>query len=267
MNFDCQSISLDIIAKLADRQAPSILIVGPEGCGKSYLARQFAIKSGIADFAFVEPTVASIREISELCSEITTPIVICIENLDTGVSAASYTLLKFLEEPRKNVHVVVTARNITLLPDTIPSRCVTVWMSQPTERDLLDYARISAPATKLQSILDSAVFKACRGFTDVTKLLNLTNDQLAYLIRIPTLITANESLSVVVWKLTHYADNSPLDSMFALKCIAAAYDGAVRRFCINAITDIQSGRVSAHTAIAKFIFDCRYANDLEMIRR
>ena len=95
--------------------------MGPEGCGKSYLARQFAIKLGVDDFALVEPTVAGIREISDLCSEITTPIVICIENLDTGVVAASYTLLKFLEEPRKNVHVVVTARNIKHLPDTIPS--------------------------------------------------------------------------------------------------------------------------------------------------
>lgn len=261
MNFDCQSISLDVISKLADRQAPSVLIVGPEGCGKSYLARQFAIKLGVDDFALVEPTVAGIREISDLCSEITTPIVICIENLDTGVVAASYTLLKFLEEPRKNVHVVVTARNIKYLPDTIPSRCVTVWMSQPTESDLLDYARITSTSpTKLQAITQSIAFKACRGFTDVATVLNLTTDQLMYLNQISAVITARESISSLVWKLTHYADNSNLDPMFALKCIAVAYDGAIRRFCINTINDIQSGRVAAHTAVTKFLFDCKYAN-------
>lgn len=255
--FNCQSANLTMLKQLADRRAPSILIAGPSGSGKSWMAREYARYLSIEDFVLVDPTVSSIREIADVCADKHTPMVVCVENLDLGVVAASYTLLKFLEEPQPDIHIVVTVRNINHIPTTIPSRCVTVWAAAPLPSDLIQYGETRNFA-KFNQLKDTIMFKACLGFNDVDALLDMDTTKLAYYGQLPDILQSKDSVSGLVWKLTHYADNSALDPLFALQCITSAFQGRIAKYGRRCVGDIQSGRVAAHTAITKFIFDCRY---------
>ena len=112
MELISQRAALEDLHRLADANKHSILIEGSEGCGKSYIAKQYATMLDIVDFQVVEPKVQCIKEAINSCYVIDNPIVLYIENLDTGVLAASYALLKFLEEPSSHVYIVITCRNL-----------------------------------------------------------------------------------------------------------------------------------------------------------
>ena len=107
MELISQRAALEDLHRLADANKHSILIEGSEGCGKSYIAKQYATMLDIVDFQVVEPKVQCIKEAINSCYVIDNPIVLYIENLDTGVLAASYALLKFLEEPSSHVYIVI----------------------------------------------------------------------------------------------------------------------------------------------------------------
>ena len=94
MNFICQKYSLNELQQLANKDRHSVLIEGSSGCGKTYLARQYAQMIDVYDFINVEPKVQDIRNTIDSCLQLGNKVVICIENLDKGVSGASYTLLK-----------------------------------------------------------------------------------------------------------------------------------------------------------------------------
>ena len=105
MILNCQKEPIQELKQLADSDRHSVLVEGPSGCGKSYLAKQYAAMLGISDFAVINPTVQDIRDSINGSYNLDSPIVLCIENLDCGVPAASYTILKFLEEPLSHVYL------------------------------------------------------------------------------------------------------------------------------------------------------------------
>ena len=95
MILKCQSSALDELQNLADSDRHSVLIEGVAGSGKTYLAKQYAKFLSINDFVTVNATVNDIRKSIDTSYNLESKIVICIENLDTGVAGASHTLLKF----------------------------------------------------------------------------------------------------------------------------------------------------------------------------
>ena len=64
------------IQKLAAKRRHNILISGPDGCGKTYLAKLFAREIGIEDFQIVESKVASVKESIDNCIGATNPLIL-----------------------------------------------------------------------------------------------------------------------------------------------------------------------------------------------
>ena len=106
-------------------------------------------------------------------------VVICVENLDCGVVSASYTLLKFLEEPLPNVYIVITCRNVKHVPDTIISRSAVVNTCPPVDIDISSYSLSKNPA-RFKELQNTLIWRCVRTFKDAETVLNMTSSQLSY---------------------------------------------------------------------------------------
>lgn len=258
MNFRCQQETISEMMNFASSDKHSILIEGTEGSGKSYLAKQYSKLINADDFAVVVPTVNAIREALDNCQKLSTRIVLCIENLDCGVPAASYTLLKFLEEPNTNVYIVITCRNIKRLPDTIISRSVVTHTSTPTDDDIVEYAEKSN-FSAYSDIRNSAVWSCVRTFSDVDMSLKLNRDQISYFDSIASDLNFNDTISSLSWRLSHYPDNTEAPVAMVIRCIFCfTKDQFIKRTCIDCLRDLSYGRIASNAIIAKFLFTCKY---------
>lgn len=258
MNFLCQKeplIELDTL-RLSDRH--SILIEGPSGCGKTYLAMQYAKMLKIEDFQIVSPKVDDIKSSIDTCLSLSTPIVLCIENLDTGVPAASYALLKFLEEPLPNVYIIVTCRNLQQVPDTIVSRSAVVVTGPPVDVDLSTYA-LSVNKNKFDELHFTPIWSCVRTFKDVDTVLNLNPEQVTYFHELPAMCKFNDSVSNIVWKLGHYSDNTECPVELVVRCIMNIVGTEhAKRAGISCLNDLATRRIASHAVLAKFAFELKY---------
>ena len=258
MNFICQKQPLSELDSLRLSDRHSILIEGPSGCGKTYLAMQYASMLGISDFQIVAPKVDDIKSAVDTCIQLNNPVVVCIENLDTGVNAASYALLKFLEEPLPHVYIVVTCRNLQHVPDTIISRSAVVVTAPPVDTDIATYS-ISANKQKFDELKLTPIWKCVRTFKDADTVLSMTNEQLMYFNNLSQLIKFNDSVSNIVWKIGHYDDNTetPVDLVirYIMNLVNTPHATAAGISCLN---DLAAKRYAAHAVLAKFAFELKY---------
>ena len=258
MEFKYQSQPIQELAVLAESKRHSILIEGPSGCGKTYLARLFGNKLGVDDFVLVDPSVTSIRAAITESYNLNTPAVVCIENLDKGVPAASYTLLKFLEEPNSNIYIVITCRNITRVPDTIVSRSACVSVGPPIDVDIAQYAQTTDPG-KYAVLKDTQLFSCVRSFSDVNLVYSMSIDAQSYFESLRSLMPFRDSVSNIVWKLGHYADNSETPVDFVIRYLMSLTPSIpIRRAGIECVNELSIGRMAAHAVLTKFVFDCKY---------
>ena len=258
MNFICQQSSIEELKLLAASNRHSVLIEGPEGSGKSYLARQYATMLGVPDFQEIVPKVDSIKEAIDTCLQISTPIVLSVENLDCGVPAASYTLLKFLEEPLPNVYIVITCKNIKNVPDTIISRSVVVSTAPPVDVDISNYS-ISKDIEKFKQLQQSRIWRCVRTFKDADTVLGMDAEKLKYFTDLESIAKFRDTVSNLVWKIGHYNDNSETPVELVIRyLIDLCNTSHIRQAGISCISDLTQGRVAAHAAIAKFVFVCKY---------
>lgn len=258
IDFLCQRSALKELRNFASARRHSILLEGPEGCGKTYLASEYARFLGVPDFQKVEPSVQEIRDCMEACSKLDTPVVICIENIDSGVIGASYTLLKFLEEPSSNVFIVVTCSNTCNVPDTIPSRCVCVSVAPPVDNDIVAYAQHHS-SRKYDSVKDLLLWKCVRTFKDADTVLSMSDAQLEYFDKLSSIASFNDSISNMMWKVSHYEDNSEtpveLVILYLSKLCKTLH---IQRAAIACIQDLHLGRIASHAVIARFLLECKY---------
>ena len=258
MDLTFQQTALDELKKLADSDRHSVLIEGVVGSGKSYLSRMYGKLCGFTDFASIPPTVQGIRDALDASYNLTSPVLFCIENLDIGVPAASYTLLKFLEEPTSNVYIVVTCRNRFKLPDTIISRSTCVSISSPILSDIESYAEIR-DAVKYRSLKNTSLWKGVRNLKDVEYVFKLNPDQLSYYDELKSIMNFKDSISNISWKLGHYNDNTETDPIFVLNYLMGVYNSKrIQRYLIDCIRDLSSSRIATHAAICKMLFECKY---------
>lgn len=247
------------IQKLAAKRQHNILISGPEGCGKTYLAKLFAKEIGIEDFQIVESKVSSVKESIDSCVGVTNPLILCIENLDTGVSAVSYAMLKFLEEPSENIYIVITCRNVKRVPDTILSRCVTVSLSHMEESDLVAYAREKQPDRLSAIQKDEILWKCARSIGDVDKILEMTSTQIEYLHSLCGLFKSKDSVSGIIWKLQKYQDSTPTPIELVVRYLL--YSNSDSRWfsaCHRCLSALSDGRIGTHAVLAKLVFELKY---------
>lgn len=258
MDLKFQSEAIEELNQLANSDRHSLLIEGPAGCGKTYLAKQYGKYVGFNDFVLVQPTVQSIRDALDASFNLSNPVLFCIENLDMGVAAASFTLLKFLEEPTSNVYIVVTCRNRFKLPDTIISRSTCVSVSAPIPSCIDDYAEIK-DAVKFRSLSTLSVWKGVRNLSDVDYVYRLTTDQVYYFEELKNALNFKDPISNIMWKLGHYSDNTATDILFVLNYLMGVNNNKrVHRYLIECIRDITLSRIASHAVLAKFLLECKY---------
>lgn len=256
MNFKSQASAILQLKQLAESDRHSILIEGFSGSGKTYLAKMYSEFINISDFQIVEPSVKCIRDAIDECIRLNTTIVLCIENIDSGVLAASYTLLKFLEEPLESVYVIITAENRNKVPDTIISRSAVVSTSPPLESDISTYAE-AKDSSRYNEVRNRLIWKAVKSFSDAIAVMNLTNSQIDYIESLNKLIDTSEPISSTLWKLGHFDDNSEVPIKLLMNYIIVTTSGNVRKSAIECSNDL-SGRIANHAVLAKFLFDCKY---------
>lgn len=258
MNYMNQSEAISQLKSLSEQHRQSILIEGTAGCGKTYLASLYSKLLKIPDFQIIEPKVQAIREAITICYNENTPIVLCIENLDLGVLAASYTLLKFIEEPLPNVYIIVTCRNVKQVPDTIISRSSVVTVSPPTDIDLIEYAK-NIDEYKFEDLKSKIIWKCVKTFNDVDTVLDLDYDKLKYFESLGKNFKSTDSVYNLLWTIQKYPDgtNTPIDLVlrYLMNHINTSYMWKVGFSCVD---DLNKGRISTNAILAKFLFEYKY---------
>jgi DNA polymerase-3 subunit delta' len=122
-----------------------------------WLAQQLAAHS--SDISTIQPDGSSISidQIRQLYSQTRgrrqTPLVIVVDDADTMGDAAQNALLKLLEEPPAQVHLILTAHQPQQLLPTIHSRVVSheiMPINREQTAQLLDQLAVSDPARRAQ---------------------------------------------------------------------------------------------------------------------
>ena len=261
MDFVNQQEAIVTLNSFAEAKRQAVLISGPEGCGKTYLAKHYSKLLHISDFHYIEAKVASIREAADMCSVMDTPIVLCIENLDTGVDGAAYALLKFLEEPKQNVYIIVTCRNIRQVPDTILSRCTTLTVPPMLSADIKQYV-ITHDATlsaKLNAVPE--LWPCLRSIADATTLSKVSAENIGYFRAILSKMSAKDSVSSIIWKLQRFPDNTYTPIHIVIRYLMNT-NALWRKPCIDCLDRLSFGRLGTHAVIARLVFDLKYGGML-----
>lgn len=259
MEIKAQRNALETLKMLASQDRQSILIEGFSGSGKTYLAKQYANLLHIDDFVEVPAKVSNIRESIEECSKLNSKLILCIENLDEGVASSSYALLKFLEEPLPNVYIVVTCNSISSIPDTILSRVIHINIDPLTHSDLESYAS-SVSFERFHSSQSSVLWNCARSFSEIDEILSMSQDQLEYYESLKTMCNnSRDSVSTMVWNLSHYPSKEPSNVELAIRCVMFFANSLFISKCgLECIHDLEQSRVSEHAALSKFIFNIKY---------
>lgn len=258
MEFNCQSSSLSQLGSLSKSDRHSILVEGCEGCGKSYLAHQYANMVNCQDFITVDPKVQELRNTIDNIYGLNNDICVCIENLDSGSLSASYSLLKFLEEPPSNVYLVVTCSNINNVPDTIISRSAVVTVARPTSYDLANYGRYR-DSSKYSRLNSNSIWSIVRSFKDIDDMYSMSKDQIEYFSNFDRIESSKDSLSNIVWSLGHFPDNSetPVDLVIRY-LICRTRNPYIIKICDECMYEIKLKRISTTAILSKLAIEFKY---------
>lgn len=259
LTFDCQRSAVNSLRTYAERNKHSIVVEGTQSCGKTYLAKQYARMLNIPDVVCVDAKVNDIKDAFAAFSRVSNNVVIVIENLDSGVPACSYVLLKFMEEPSSNLYIVVTCESMRNIPDTIVSRSMTVTVQPATQCDLQLYAENSY-ADKYSQLRRTKLWKCAKSFSDIDAICNLSSEQYEYVSKWSSLRMFSGSVSNISWKLGHYADSSEVKSNIIVKYVMECNKENMHvvnscRACLDALA---SRKIASYLVLSKLAFDLKY---------
>lgn len=258
MELKYQIEAIDKLKKLSDSDRHSIIIEGAEGSGKTYLAKLFSDFKHIDTFNVIDSKVSSLKDAIESSLQSSGNQVVCIENLDKGVNAASQVILKYLEEPLPNIYIIVTCSNLSKLPGTIISRSISVKINPPLFEDLEFYAK-TVNERKYNICKLYHVFKQCKSLNDVRFILNLSVDELQYYDNLNDSIIQKNDISSAVWNLSHYEDNTKSNLAFSLRMIYKnSNNDNIKRLALSALMDLEFKRIGEHLILSKFVMNCKH---------
>jgi len=257
MNLICQKEALDNIKILAKHQQHGLLIVGDSGSGKTYVARKYANYLGIPDFYIINPVMADLKSMIDECIRNTNPVVLCIENLDSGVIQASYPLLKLIEDCPNHIYIVVTCCNLYSIPDTIPSRCALVSINPPTRLDIEQYAQ-SKDMSAYLNLHDTRLWGCIKSFGDVDLILKFKLEQFNYFEGLRNINWTKDTVSNISWKLQHYEDKTETPLSLIIRYLMQYITTDHQKSCLDCLNDLSDGRISKNAIVSKLVFDLKY---------
>lgn len=262
MKLHCQQSCIELLEQYAQNDKHSILIEGGAGCGKSYCVQVLAQLLSIDDIVTVRPTVSEVRGAVDACYTTEQRLLVCIDNLDSGVVGASYALLKFLEEPKQNVYVVITCTNSCNVPSTILSRSVVATIGYPTCDDIVQYATTKDSA-RFEAVRAHPIWGGVYNFNDIDYVCGASSAVCEYFAKLQSDIKSNrlskDSVSNIAWRLGHYPDNSEADVAFVLQFILHQnLRGYVYNACLQCLSDFRQARMASHVVLAKFAMEFKY---------
>lgn len=257
MELTNQTSALSSLEQYAKADRHTILISGVKGCGKTYIAQQYAKLLKTNDFYIVNPKIEEIREIMDSAYMQAHKVVVCIENLETGVVGVSNAILKFIEEPSENLYIVVTCRNPKMILDTIHSRCASIHLSHISSEDLREYA---SKVSKIDiSTISKDVWKCINTPSDIDLVTKYTESQIAYIKAIPELVGSSLSVSTMIWKISNFSDNTPTNLEFIVKYLMLNTTSPIAfEACHKCLQALDLGRISSHAILAKLCFSLKY---------
>lgn len=255
MKFKCQTEALESLKLLAEHNQHGVIITGDSGSGKTYLAKQYAKMLSIPDFLIVNPVMSDLKSVISGCVTNGTSVVLCIENLDSGVIQVAYPLLKLIEDCPKFIYVVVTCNNLYAVPDTIASRCALVTINPPTNADILQYAQTQNPSAICYT---HKVWTCIRSFGDADIALKFTPEQLQYFDSLPGIVTGKGAVSNIAWKIQHYDDNSESPITIVIRYLLKELGESNQRACIDCLNDLASNRISKNAVVSRLVFVLKY---------
>ena len=256
MIFECQESTKLQLTEFAKSDRHSIIIYGESGCGKTHMARQYAQMLDISDFNVVSPTIGDLQETMGSLVESSNKTCICIENLDLGMISVSYSILKFIEEPKSNVYIVITCRTLNNIPDTILSRCVSVKINSPKKYDITTYCKTNRfeDYARLKS---HPVLSCIKSFSDVDIVMDMNADKLRYFEEID--IGFHDTVGNISYKLTHYADKSKTPLHIVLRWIYnKSTDMRLKSIIVTCLSELDEGRIADWCILDNAIFKCKY---------
>lgn len=258
LKFNFQEHALDELQSAAISDIHSLLIEGSEGSGKTYLANEYGRMLSVQNVISIDPTVKDIREAIDKSFQTSDRIVLIFENLDTATNRSAYTLLKFLEEPRSNIYIVITCRNIKQVPSTILSRSQVITVGHPNYTELCEYSKY-IDRYKFDILSHRDIWKVIKSFKDVDFIYQLPVDKISYLEDKVTNLQFKDTISTMIWELSHYPDNTDIDLSFMIRYILCSCKNSdIQYNCISALYSIQQSRISQFAILSKFLFECKY---------
>lgn len=261
MNLSYQESTYDMLYQISKSNNHNVILCGNPGCGKTYMAREYAKILGISDFVIISPSVKNIRDMISDVMQTKHNVVVCIENLDCGVAASSYTILKFLEDRRNNIYVIVTARNIRNVIDTIQSRCIIVQMQNPSHHDILSYATYKY-RNKFDNIKERDIMKCVSSMSDIDDIVKLSEAEISYIESLREINFLSNKLSVksIAWKLSHFPNNSECDISLVMRYLMIWYKSNLKLMhaWIQCIDDLNRGIIGKQAVLYKFCMDGKY---------
>lgn len=257
MEFQCQLNALNNLQQVVDANRHTIVVSGCSGCGKSYLVREWAKLLHISDVAIVNPTVNELKSVIDTLLDNHAPAVMCIENLDEGVTQAAYPLLKFLEECPEYIYIAVTCTNIRSIPETILSRCILIDVAMPTPSDLEQYAT-SINFETFHLVENKQIWKCAKSFTDVKTILDLDSNKLSYFESLSNMTEFKGNVSNIAWNLQHYPDNSEAPVILVIRYLMHILPATQTHACLECLDDLQLSRLSKNAIISKLLFELKY---------
>ena len=259
ISFESQKEAVKRLQGFADANKHSLVIEGFKGSGKTHLAEQYGRMLGFRDRVSVKPKVSDIKETFEEFAKVDNPVLIVVENLDEGVPASAYVLLKYMEEPSDNLYIVVTCSSKERIPDTIVSRSMTVSIKPPTESDLELYAKEKYPDA-FKRIRNTGLWLCASCFSDIDEVCCLSKEKVDYIKQWSNLNKFNDSVKNVCWNLDHYPDGSEVSSDIIVKYVLNSNirNMHVVKCCKQCMDDLNSKRIARYLTLSKLSFDLKY---------
>ena len=152
-----------------DNFPKSVLLLGPQGCGKHTLLKIISNKLNLQCFDITD--VVSFDYINELYQR-SIPAIYYID-MDQFTEKKQNIILKFLEEPLNNSYIILLSNDKSLLLETIVNRCIVYEFEEYTSTELEQFIESGENVELILNVLKTPGQILSSNTNNLNKLYNL----------------------------------------------------------------------------------------------